>query len=189
MNLPYKIFIVLGGIIFCCPGAVSGESNFDFFFKDTSQYQNVIVDEVRSANTILLKEKTGGKREVIKLIGLRAPEVPKSKKVDLDRDQYGFTKKQDVNPLTPVEELAYDFVKELLEGQRVRLEFDSEKKSEEFATLAYVFLLSDNTFVNTEILRQGFAYLQIRPPNTKYANELREAYKEARLEKRGLQGE
>lgn len=189
MNLPYRKFILLACFVFCLPITVSGESNFDFFFKNSSQYQNVIVDEVRSANTIILKNKIGEKREVVKLIGLRAPKAPKIKKVDIERDQYGFTKKPDVSPLTSVEELAYDFVKELLEGQRVRLEFDSEKSSEDFTTLAYVFLLKDEIFVNTEILRQGFAYLQIRPPNTKYANELREAYKEAHLEKRGLQGE
>jgi endonuclease YncB( thermonuclease family) len=50
-------------------------------------------------------------------------------------------------------------------------------------------LLDNELFVNAEILRQGFAFLQIRPPNTKYSKELREAYTEARLEKRGLQGE
>jgi len=189
MHFIHRQLILLTCIVFSYPGVVSGESNLDFFFKNSAQYQDVIVDEIRSADTIILRGKVGEKREVIKLIGIRAPEVPKSKKVDLDRDQYGFVKKQKVSPLTPVEEHAFEFVKELLEGQHVRLEFDSEKKSEDHVTLAYVFLLEDNTFVNTEILRQGFAHLQIRLPNIKYTKELREAYKEARFEKRGLQGE
>jgi len=181
--------IILACLILFCPGTASSETNLDFFFKNATQYQDVIVDGIRSADTILLRGDVGEKGEVLKLIGLRAPEVPKSKKTDLERDQYGFVKKKEVSPLTPIEEQAYDFVKELLEGQHVRIEFDSDKKAENYATYAYVFLLDDNTFVNTEILRQGFAHLQIRPPNTKYAKQLREAYKEARAEKRGLQGE
>ncbi len=48
---------------------------------------------------------------------------------------------------------------------------------------------SYNDFLNAEILRQGFANLSIRPPNMKFAKELREAYREARAEKRGLQGQ
>jgi len=189
MRLTHKQFIILICMGFCCPGNVSGESGFDFFFKDSVQYQDVIIDKVRSTDTIILKGKVGERGEVIKLIGLRGPKVPKSKTVDRDRDQYGFTKKEEVSPLTPINELAYDFAKELLEGQHVRLEFDSNKKAENHATLAYVFLLENDLFVNTEILRHGYAHLQIRPPNTKYVKELREAYKEARAEKRGLQGE
>lgn len=189
MCFTHKQLIILTCAILFYPNITLGESNFDFFFKDATQYQDVIVDEIRSADTIILKEKVGEKREVIKLIGLRAPKAPEIKEVDLDRDQYGFVQKQEVSPLTPVEERAYDFAKELLEGQHIRLELDYDKRDKNHATLAYVFLLKDNTFVNTEILRQGFASLQIRPPNTKYAKELRDAYKEARLEKRGLQGE
>ena len=189
MHFIQRQLIIFTCLILFCPGISSSETNLDFFFKDAAQYQDVIVDEVRSTDTILLRRGIGEKGEVFKLIGLRAPEAPKKKKVDLHRDQYGFIQKEEVSLLTPIEELAYDFVEELLVGQHVRIEFDSDKKAENHATLAYIFLLNDNTFVNTEILRQGFAHLQIRPPNTKYAKQLREAYKEARAEKRGLQGE
>jgi len=189
MNFIQKQLPIFVCLILFYPVTASSETNFDFFFKDAAQYQDVIVDEIRSTDTILLRAGIGENREVLKLIGLRAPKAPKIKKVDLDRDQYGFVNKGEVSPLTSIEERAFDFVKELLEGQHVRIEFDSDKKAEKYATFAYVFLLDDNTFVNTEILRQGFAHLQIRPPNTKYVKLLREAYKEARTEKRGLQGE
>lgn len=175
--------------VFYLPITTSEGSDLNFLFKDATQYKDVIVEKIRSTDTIVLKGKNEKNGEVIKLIGLRAPSAPKRKKIDVDRDQYGFIKEQNVSPLTPLEEQAYDFVKELLEGEHVRLEFDSNKKSENYSTLAYVFLLDDDTFVNTEILRHGFAHLQIRPPNTKYTKQLREAYKEARSEKRGLQGE
>jgi len=189
MHFIQKQLFIFTCLILFCPGTASSETNLDFFFKNTSQYQDVIVDEIRSTDTILLKGDVGEKGEVLKLIGLRAPQAPKIKKIELNRDQYGFTKKEAVSPLTPIEEQAFDFVKELLEGQHIRIEFDSDKKAENQATYAYIFLLEDNTFVNSEILRQGFAHLQIRPPNTKYAKQLREAYKEARFEKRGLQGD
>ena len=176
-------------IIFIHAGLVSAESNFEFFFKNSSQYQDVVIDDISSTDRIYLKAKTGEKREVIKLIGLKAPKAPKRKKVDLERDEHNFVIDKVVSPMTPIEEKAYEYVRELLVGQHVRLEFDNEKISEDHETLAYVFFLKDNTLVNSEILRQGFAHLQIRPPNSKYNKELREAYKEARAEKRGLQGE
>ena len=169
--------------------AAIGNSDFGFLMKDQARYEDVVVKQVLSTDTIVLEEGVGEREEVIQLIGLKAPSTPKTKKVDIERDQYGFTKKKEVSPLTPIEEQAIEFARELLIGQHVRLEFDVNKKSEDYGTLAYVFLLNDNTFVNTEILRHGFAHLQIRPPNTKYADILREAYREARAQKRGLQSE
>ena len=81
---------------------------------------------------------------------------------------------------------SYLFAQKLLEGKRVRLEFDTEKKNDNYETLAYVFLPKDSLFVNAEIIRQGYAELSMSPLNTKYADQLREAYKEAKGEHRGL---
>jgi len=189
MHLPYKCLIFSVCLYFLVPGRAHSQSNIDFFFKNSAQYKDVVVKEIRSTNTFVLQEKVGEKGEVIKLIGLSAPDAPKKKTEDIKRDQFGFTIKEEVSPFTTIEESAMEYVKELVEGQHVRLEFDAEKNSEDFITLAYIFLLKDDTFVNAEILRQGFANLHIRPPNTKYASQLREAYKEARAEKRGLQGQ
>ena len=159
------------------------ETNIDLFLKGTQQYQDVIVEEVLSADTIRLESG-----EKIKLIGLKAPPVPEKMK-QIKRDQYGIPIKEKINPAATIEEKSYFFVKELLEKKHIRCEFDVNRKNEQFETLAYVFLLKNNLFVNDEILRQGFAHLQIMPPNTKYADTLRSAYKEAREEKRGLQNE
>jgi len=171
-------------------GPAYPETNMDFFFKLDSQYKDVIIKDVRSADTFILEEKKiGEKPELIRLIGLRAPEAPKRKKEDRKRDEFGFVIKEPVSPLTPIETKAMDYVVELVEGQHVRLEFDVEKINDKFETMAYVFLLDEGTFVNAEILRQGYADLRIRPPNTKYADQLRAAYKEAHSEKRGLRGQ
>ena len=183
-----SVCITAGCVLLIFSNRVAAESNFDFFFKISEQYKDVVVLEILSTDTIRLQGKIGEKNELIKLIGLRAPKPPKKTK-DIKRNDFGAVIREPVDPLTPIEEKAFEFVRELLEDRHVRLEFDSEKNSEDHNTLAYVFLLEDDTFVNAEILRQGFAHLSISPPNMKYAEELREAYKEARAEQRGLQAQ
>ncbi len=162
------------------------ESNFDFFFKTDNKYKDVIVQEVISADTIIIENnfKNG---EKIKLIGLKAPEAPKKEKVQ--RSEYGFEVKKKVTPYTSIEEKAFEFTNNYLKGKHVRLEFDAEKQNENFIPIAYVFFTEEDTLINAEILRQGYANLHIVQPNTKYADQLRQAYQEARREKRGLQGE
>ncbi|MGE0267257.1 MAG: thermonuclease family protein [Candidatus Omnitrophota bacterium] len=167
---------------------LQADTDMDFFFKKSSDYEAVLIKEVRSADSFTILNHQG-KKEIIKMIGLRAPKAPKIKQVDVERDDYGFPVKDNANPISTFEERSFLFVREMLQDKKVRLEFDSSKKDEENNTLAYVYLADDNTFVNLEILRQGMADLQIRPPNTKYKTELRRAYQEAREEKRGLQGQ
>ena len=178
-----KFFILLAGtFIFTlnlCPG--SAETNLEYFFGPSDEYKDVLVREVISADTIKLES---GER--IKLIGLRAPTVPKSARQNIERDEYGFVIEKPIDPATPIEMRSYLFAKHLLEGKRVRLEFDSEKKNDNLDTLAYIFVGKKNIFANVEILRQGYAELQTSSLNTKYADALREAYKEARQEHRGL---
>ncbi|MBF0510702.1 MAG: thermonuclease family protein, partial [Candidatus Omnitrophica bacterium] len=53
---------------------------------------------------------------------------------------------------------------------------------------AYVYL-PEGQMANAELLRKGFVRLRIVPPNVKYADKLRQAYQEAKREKRGLEGE
>ncbi len=155
------------------------DNNLSFLGND--QYKKIRVNRVISADTIILEND-----ERIKLIGLSAPKPPKPKKIE--RDQLGFVI-EETKPWTSVEEAALLFAQKLMEGKYVRLEFDVQKKDERSQTLAYVFLVDDNQMANSEILNQGYANLQIRPPNIKYAEILREAYKEAKREKRGLQAE
>jgi len=80
---------------------------------------------------------------------------------------------------------AYEFTKKLVEGKRVSLEFDVERYDKYKRLLAYVYL-KDGTFVNAEIVKQGYASLMTIPPNAKYSNLLLKLYQEARANKRGL---
>ncbi len=142
--------------------------------------EEALVAKVLSADTIRLEDD-----RTIVLIGLRAPEAPAPEKIE--RDKYGFVIEDEI-PYLSMEEQAMKFVRELLEGKTIRLEFDIEKTSSGGTTLGYVYL-KDGTFVNAEILRRGFSDLSIQPPNIKHAQRLRDAYREARQEKRGIHGE
>ena len=149
------------------------------FRRLSTNYDSVIIEKVETADTLVLRS---GER--IRLIGLNAPTAPKRR--DTYTDKHGIVRRV-VDPTTTIEERALQFAKSLLEGKTVRLEFDAHLKDRDAHTLAYVFL-PDGLCANTEIIRQGFAHLKISPPNTRYESELREAYREARREKRGLQG-
>ncbi len=181
--MKYKKFIFsFYLILLTLPDWALAQSTTDSLFgSDLSKnYANVRVEKVVTAGIITLESG-----EKIQLIGLNAPDAPR-RKGNLPTDEHGFPIEEKADPQTPIEEQAYDFAKNLLEGQYVRLEFDVQNKSEDLRTLAYVFL-KDGTLVNAEILRQGFANLKLTPLNRKYAPQLREAYQEARREKRGLQ--
>ncbi len=185
-NFCYAVLVILSLWIFSSQSlAVEKSSRFDQNWD--SAYQKIRVARVLKADTIILENE-----QKFRIIGLKAPDAPRLKR-EVAEDRYSSMVVKDddtkISPITSIEEQAFDFAKSLLEGKYVRLEFDVQTKSEDRVNLAYVFLIEGNTFVNAEIIRQGFANLQIRPPNTKYSDQLREAYREAREEKRGLQGD
>lgn len=78
----------------------------------------------------------------------------------------GVDTPETVHPNRPVEffgKEASAFTKRLLEGKRVRLEYDQERQDRYGRTLAYVYL-SDGTFVNAEIVRRGYGHAYTRFP-------------------------
>jgi micrococcal nuclease len=78
------------------------------------------------------------------------------------------------------------FVQQLLEGKEVRYEFDQENKDRYGRLLAYVYL-TDGTFLNAEIIKQGYGFADTRYPFT-YREEFRQYEREARENKKGLWG-
>ncbi len=84
-------------------------------------------------------------------------------------------------------ERAKDFNRKLVEGKKVRLEYDIVQKDKYNRALAYVFI--GDTFVNAELIRQGYAMLFTIPPNVKHIDHFIKLQKEARENKRGLWGE
>ena len=79
---------------------------------------------------------------------------------------------------------ALSFVQELAEGKEIRLEFDWENKGRYGHLLAYVYLM-DGTFLNAEIIKQGYGFTDPKYP-FKYMEEFRRYEREASEYKRGL---
>jgi len=106
--------------------------------------------------------------ERVRLIGINTPET-----VDPRRAVQWYGKEASAR------------AKALLEGRRVRLEYDVERKDRYDRTLAYLFR-EDGLFVNLVLVQEGYAFAYRYPPNVKYAERFREAERGAREGSRGL---
>jgi len=125
------------------------------------------VKQVIDGDTILLENG-----EVVSLIGVDAPEIKHATKAGAEMGKESAA-----------------FVRKLVEGKRVRLEFDpanANHKDNRKRTLAYVFL-EDGTFLNAEIIKHGYGFTFPGFVH-KYQSEFRRLEREARENKRGLWG-
>lgn len=125
--------------------------------------QQTVVQRVSDGDTVVLID---GRR--VRYIGIDTPELH--------------------HPTKPVQYYAREaaeFNRQLVEGKPVRLEFDIEQKDKYGRTLAYLYL-PDGTFVNAELVRQGYAQTLTIPPNVRHADQFKELQKEARMARRGL---
>ena len=142
-------------------------------------YANIKVRRAVDGDTLQLDN---GER--VRLIGIDTPEMHESNKLERDAHRSG----QDKSTIQKLGRQAYEFTKNLVEGKWVSLEFDVEKYDKYDRLLAYVYL-KDGTFVNAEIVKQGYASLMTIPPNVKYADLFLKLYQAARENKLGLWNE
>ena len=95
-----------------------------------------------------------------------------------------------VNDPEPFSEAAAEANRQLVEGRRVRLEYDVQTHDRFGRLLAYVYVSAprggDEVMVNEELLRLGYAKLLTIPPDVRYAERFREVMTEARQAQRGL---
>ena len=127
--------------------------------------QSAVVERVVDGDTVVL---VGGER--VRYIGVDTPELHHPKK-----------------PVQPYAREAAEFNRRLVEGKKVRLEFDVDRRDKYNRLLAYVFL-EDGRFVNAELLKEGYAQLLTFPPNVKYVDLFTGLQKQARENNRGLWG-
>jgi micrococcal nuclease len=112
----------------------------------------------------------GSKKGVkIRLIGVDTPE---------NQARFG-------NPEEYFGDEASAFVKKILLNKKVRLEYDIDRTDSFGRTLAYVYL-EDGTFLNEELIKQGFATIMTVQPNSKYAKHFYKLQVEARENNIGL---
>lgn len=126
---------------------------------------NARVERVIDGDTIEVRFR--GELIRVRLIGVDTPET--------------------VDPSKPVEcygKAASRFTTHRLDGQRVRLAFDVERKDRYGRTLAYVWL--GHALLNETLVRQGFATVATFPPDVKYVERFRAAQRAAKSYNRGL---
>jgi micrococcal nuclease len=131
-------------------------------FVPSTFAQTYKVNRAVDGNTLLL---TNG--EYVRLIGVDTPETK--------------------HPEKPVERFgkeAYLFTKKMAEGKEVSLEYDQTRRDRYGRILAYVYL-SDGTFLNAEIIKQGYGFTYTKYP-FKYMEEFRRYEREARENGKGL---
>ena len=105
--------------------------------------------------------------EIVRLIGIDTPETKDPRK-----------------PVQHYRTDAYEFTKRLVEGKKVRLAYDLNKKDKYGRTLAYVYL-EDGTFLNAEVVKQGYGSVY-RYFLFKYFDEFKQYEIEARESEIGL---
>jgi len=133
-----------------------------FLFISCSNSQILICIRVVDGDTIVLNNG-----EKVKLIGVDTPETK--------------------HPQKPVEyygKEATAFTNKMVGGKVVKLKYDMQKRDKYGRLLAYVYLM-DGTFLNAEIIKQGYGHAYIKLP-FKYLEQFRQYEKDAREAKRGL---
>jgi micrococcal nuclease len=136
-----------------------------FFLLSPSHAEIYKVKRAIDGDTLLLING-----EKVRLIGVDTPETKHPKK---PAEYFGRE--------------AYLFTKQMIDGKEARFEFDRQKRDRYRRLLAYVYLL-DGTFLNAEIIKQGYgkAYTKFR---FKYMEEFRRYEREAKENRRGLWGQ
>jgi micrococcal nuclease len=128
-----------------------------------------IVVKVVDGDTINLEDPENPKPERVRLIGIDAPE----------------TRKSPGKEVHPFGKVSTAYLKELLAGGEVRLEYDITRKDRYGRTLAYVYL-PDGTFVNARMIEEGYATIMTIQPNSKHADLFYELQKQAQEAKKGI---
>lgn len=135
---------------------------------------NALVTKVVDGDTIDVE--VSGRSERVRLIGIDTPEIAHPAfdgRPANEAECYGEEAKQFTSGLLAV-------------GSGVRLERDVVARDDYGRLLAYVYRAADDTFVNFEIVRQGFAQPLTIAPNTYFADVFVEAARRADEDEAGL---
>lgn len=125
------------------------------------------VSEVVDGDTIVVN--TGGHKETVRLIGMDTPETKDPRK-----------------PVQCYGENAHQKTQALIGSQSVRLEADpADSDRDKYHRLLRYVYLPDGTFVNMELVKQGYAFAYTVFPNSKL-DQFRAAEADARQQNLGL---
>ena len=131
--------------------------------------ETVTVDVSRVVDGDTIEVYMGGGEEDVRYIGIDTPETVK-----------------EGTPVQCYGPEASERNHELVDGQKVRLVFDRERRDQYGRLLAYVFVGDD--FINGDLVSGGYARTLEIEPNTSRADQLGELEQEAATAGRGLWG-
>ena len=153
----------------------------------------VVVSEVTDGDTLELT--LDGQEERVRLIGVDAPELYESRKLELDDEDSPLNQSE----IQALGEQSRDFTEDFIGGQEVYLEAGFEPRDRYGRLLAYVYLpdpegdweLEGEWYrqLNFEIVRAGWAETITVEPNSDYAADYEEAMEEAQDAGRGIWGQ
>lgn len=130
--------------------------------------QEYLVRRVVDGDTLLLDN-----RDRVRLLGVDTPETVAPNR-----------------PVEPFGHAASEFTRRMVEGRRVHLVFDKERKDRYGRYLAYVYLAGEDTMLNEELIRAGLSKAQLQYP---YSNLMKRRFSaaeaEAKAARRGLWSE
>ena len=163
------------------------------------------IERVISGDTFKLES---GRK--IRLIGVDAPEDEPNQKAKEDSERTG----QDLKNIIKMGKMATEWAKVRLEGKKIFLKYDKQKKDDRGAEWVYAYLYDVSgfyggivvrqlyndvqfewwelpergsyIFINATIIKGGYATPARNPPNLKYADLFEEAYWEAKEGTEGL---
>jgi micrococcal nuclease len=138
--------------------------------EDRRRYDAVAtVTDVVDGDTIEVEPAIDGEEEV-RLIGVDTPET---------RDP-----EEEIEPYGPE---ASKYTSAKLDGEKIELEFDVEKRDQYGRILAYVYPVGKDMF-NEDLLELGYAQVYTVSPNDKYEDRFEEAQEEAMDDDIGIWG-
>jgi len=128
-------------------------------YKSVS-FSNIKVKEVLEGDMIIFEND-----KMLQLIGVDTPET-----------NYTSSKRISDAKITGIPEEVLDvmgneatyYLKELIEGKQVRVEFDKKRSNQYDILVGYVFLVDSDIFVNASIIEKGYTYKVHTYPNVKY---------------------
>lgn len=136
--------------------------------KSETEVSEGTVIEVIDGDTVDLS--IAGSRQRVRLIGIDTPETK--------------------HPTKPVEcygPEATSFTESLLaRGTKIRIERDLEARDTYGRLLVYLYRVSDNLFINLELVLQGYAHVLTIEPNLAHLDKFVAASRDAHSNNRGL---
>ena len=132
--------------------------------NSNSKYFNIGIKEVLSGDIIRLDND-----KLLRLIGIDTPEVMEGNRLQFDSK----VSKIPEEVLRVMGNEAKCFIEKLIDGKRVRVEFDKKGKDNYGDLLGYVFILPEKSkgreiFLNAEVIKNGYTYKINTSPNSRY---------------------